>query len=470
MALLSAGVVYGYVRYQVSSIRSEAAAHLTPQERSGENILLIGNQTRAGLGTSIYGSPTQLSGSLSDVIMVLHLDPVKKTASILSIPRDLFVPQPYGSPVGPYQKVDAALNDGTKGPDNLIQTITDDLGIPINHYIELNFNGLQNTVDALGGVNVDFPQRVYDSYSGLDIRTTGCQHLNGFTALALVRARHLQYDPPGVNPYNHAAWPFDPGSDLLRIARDHTFLRILASTAKSHGLTSPVKANAFIGSIINQITVDPGLKAQLVTLAARYRHLNPTTTPQTTLPITGVGGSSGYSYNGAAIGDVDFPVQPLDNQVIAAWDPAALPRPVSPAGVQVTNIAGTAHLAESTASALTADNLHITAVTTASVPAPETETLVNYHPGQLAQALTVFHALSGAAMMRADPTLPSGTVNVEVGSSVAVVSAGTATTTTATAALPSMAAPATSISAPTPGGQKPSSSSDQNAPYDPRSC
>jgi hypothetical protein len=57
-----------------------------------------------------------------------RLDPKTNTASILSIPRDLFVPMPAGSPVGTYEKIDAALNDGKNGPDNLIQAITDDLG------------------------------------------------------------------------------------------------------------------------------------------------------------------------------------------------------------------------------------------------------------------------------------------------------------------------------------------------------
>jgi LCP family protein required for cell wall assembly len=475
MALLSAVTAYGYVHYRLGSIRSVAAAHLSPQERTGENILLIGNQSRAGLGTSIYGSPTLLSGSLSDVIMILHLNPLKQSASILSIPRDLFVPQPAGSPVGPYQKVDAALNDGSKGPDNLIQTLTDDLGIPINHFVELNFDGFQRTVDAVGGINVDFPEPVYDAYSNLDVSTTGCRHLNGVQALALVRARHLQYDPPGVSPSNHGAWPYDPESDLSRVVRDHTFLRILVATAKSEGLSNPLKANAFLGSIIDQITVDPGLKGQLLTLAGLYRHLSPEAIPQTTLPVTQVGGASGYTYNGAAMGDVDFPVQPLDNQIIAAWDGRAQPAPVPPAGVEVTNISGSGHLATSTADALAADHVNIAGVTTGSVPAAETETLVNYRPGQVGEALSVVRNLAGAVMMRSDGSLPSGMVDVDVGSLVAVAGPNgappppsTAATTPATpSSSPSAAATST---VPTPGGQAPSSSTDQVAPYDPRPC
>ena len=125
--LLSAGAVYGYVRYRIDSIRTVAAPHLTktgPGARDSvgglepENILLIGNETRSGLTNpgeiAQLGSPQTYSGSLSDVIMILHLDPAKNTASILSIPRDLFLPMPPGNPVGPYQKIDAAPS--TTGP------------------------------------------------------------------------------------------------------------------------------------------------------------------------------------------------------------------------------------------------------------------------------------------------------------------------------------------------------------------
>ena len=105
--LVAAGAVYAYARYRIDSIRTVAAPHLTvtaPGAKDSaaglepENILLIGNETRAGLTnpTEIarYGSPQEFSGSLSDVIMILHLDPAKQTASILSIPRDLFLPMP----------------------------------------------------------------------------------------------------------------------------------------------------------------------------------------------------------------------------------------------------------------------------------------------------------------------------------------------------------------------------------------
>ncbi len=427
--------------------------------------------------------------------MILHLNPVTHSASILSIPRDLFLPMPPNSPVGPYQKIDAALNDGTTGPDNLIQAITDDLGIPINHYIELDFDGFQATVNAIGGINVDFPEPVYDAESLLNITTTGCVHLNGKQALALVRSRHLQYDPPGVSLDDTAAWPYDPESDLSRIVRDHTFLRVLVTTAESKGLSNPLTANALIGAVINQITIDPGLKGQLLSLISQYHDINPAAAPETTLPITTV---NDYYYDGADIGDVDFPVQPLDNQVIAAWDGTALPTPVAPTAVQVNNISGIYDAGAGTATALTADGLHVTETAIGSVPATTTETLIHYYPGQV-EGLDVMSHLTGAVMLQSDSSVSPGSVVVDLGSVVTVVSTQTpAGSTAATPGAPTSSAPSTGSSSPatasstpaagaatattlptsatstttipSPEGESPSSSSDVLAAWDPRPC
>jgi LCP family protein required for cell wall assembly len=497
LCLLIAGSVVAYARYRIDSIPTIPAPHLTqtvkaPDSRGGlnpENILLIGNETRAGLTNpqeiAALGSPQEYSGSLSDVIMILHLDPATHRASILSIPRDLFVPMPAGSPVGSYQKIDAALNDGAQGPDNLINAIQQDLGIPINHYIELNFDGFQNSVNALGGISVYFPEPLYDAQSLLNIGQTGCIHLNGTEALALVRARHLQYDPPGNNS-PQADWPYDPESDLSRIVRDHTFLRVVASTAESEGFTNPLKANDFIGAIINQITIDPGLKGQLLSLISHYHNLNPATVPELTLPVTQVAGPNGYSYNGASIGDVDFADQPADNSVIKAWDGAALVPPASPTSVRVVNLTYNSSAATSTVAAFTALGIPAAATGETEVPASTTETLIKYPTGGMRQALYVMEHLDGALILQPDPSLPAGTIELDVGSTFAVAqpaahapaasARGSASVVTSG---PISGSPTTSRAAqtttttstvPTPGGQTASASADQIQPWDPRPC
>jgi LCP family protein required for cell wall assembly len=486
---------YGYVRYRIDSIRTAKGPDLTPtsvvsggpQAGSGglepENILLIGNETRLGLTPKQqeqFGSSLVYSGTLADIMMVLHLDPVHRTASILSIPRDLFAPMPAGSPVGAYQKMDAALNDGANGPDNLVKAIQDDLGIPINHFIELNFNGFINSVNALGGINVYFPDPVFDAYSLLYVPTPGCHHLNGTMALALVRARHLQYEPKGVKE-PVADWPYDPESDLARIVRTHTFMKIVASTAKSEGLTDPLRANAFIGAVIGQMTVDPGLKGQLLSLVLHYRHLDPATIPETTFPVS-VLSTFSYSYAGIDMGNVEFPVQPEGNKVIEAWDHHALVAPVAPKAVQVVSITGSYAAAVAAGQQLAQAGVHVVSESSGVVPASESVTLVGYHPGQRAMAMYVMDHLAGAVMMQLDPSLPAGTVQVELGSTVVVTGtshqSALSTTTSATTSTLSTTASTSSITAststtttvPTPGGATPSSAADLQQPWDPRAC
>ena len=506
LTLVSVGLVYGYVRYRLDAIHTVPVKTLTPSGKvtanglPPENVLLIGNQSRACLTSQAqidqFGNPALLSGSLSDVIMVMHLDPKARTGSVLSIPRDLFEAMPPGTPSGPYEKIDSALNDGANGPANLITAIQDDLGIPINHYVEVNFCGFEQTVNALGGIKMDFPEPLYDLEAQLNITQTGCQLINGATALALVRSRHLQYDPPGVITTDRALWPSDPESDLARITRDHTFLRVLINTAQSQGLYDPLKLNSFLSAVTNQVTMDPGLRDQLISLAATYRHVAASNLAETTLPVTTY---SNYVYGGYQLGDVDFAVQPQDDQAIQAWDPQALPTPVAPTAVEVFNAVGGAHLAADTGSALRANGLNVTTESDAPVLGRPSETLIRYSPGQLAQAVAVMSNFTGAVTLQADSQIPAGQVRVYVGTTESVIPPAAAPTTPSTSSRggavtspttgsqspesqspgsqspgpstttgPSAATTAPTV--PTVGGAAPSARNDHLTPYDPRPC
>ena len=81
-------------------------------------------------------------------------------------------------------RINAAYDSG---PDLLIQTIEKDLGIQINHYVDIDFPGFTTMVNTLGGITLDFPTAVKDAYTGLYVTQTGCQNVNGVTALQLVR-------------------------------------------------------------------------------------------------------------------------------------------------------------------------------------------------------------------------------------------------------------------------------------------
>jgi LCP family protein required for cell wall assembly len=351
-----------------------------------------------------------------------------------------------------------ATSGGLK-PMNILLIGSNTLGIPINHYVDVNFDGFRRSIDAMGGIDMSFPTRLRDTYSGLNITRTGCQAINGATALAVVRARHLQY-------WSNGRWVDDPLSDLARIRRDHTFLRIFVNRAKGQ-VSNPLRLNALIGGLLNQVTVDSGLNVtSMLDLFRRFRHLDPDTVPETTLPITVV---PSYRYGGGAYGDVDMPVEPLDQQVISAWAGngttasglVAVP-PTPP--VRVVNISGIAHQAADVGAQLAAYGYPIAATTTASQPAATTETVIRYQPGSVAAALGLLGRLSGAVMMAPDATITDGSLTLDVGSVVAVNPPAPPAPATAAGS----AAPATSV--PTALHQTPSSAQDQPQPYDPTAC
>jgi LCP family protein required for cell wall assembly len=466
VALVAVGSAYAYLTYRWSQVTKvhlpglvhgghDSAGRLAPgsQQAAAMTILLIGNNTRTGLApgdAAHFGSAEEVGGARSDVTMLLHLDPAHG-ATVLSIPRDLFVPMPPRSMVGSVGKIDAALNDS---PEHLIEAITNDLGIPIHHFVSINFDGFQHVVDALGGIDMSFPAPLRDSYSGLNITTTGCQHLNGADALAVVRARHLQYEQGG-------RWLDDPQGDLSRIRRDHAFLAVLAKTVKAKGLTNPLRANAVLGSVVNQVTIDDGLSvATMVNVLRRYGGLNPDATPELTLPVTLVP-SGNYRYDGGSYGSVVFPSEPADHQVIAQFLDAAPPSP-QPERVEVVDRSGTG-AGRSVASGLSAMGFQVAGQSYGSPPAYLSETVVRYGAGDAVAAERVLAALGGAVMMSYDAQVTPGTVVVDVGSVVAVLGANIAA---ASAGAPSM----TTAPVPTPGHQPVTSAVTPLRSFDPTQC
>jgi len=154
-----------------------------------ENILLVGSTDRCALKVQnkAYGlCQDGVNGINSDIVMVVHVNPATRQLALLSIPRDLFVPNARQTGAN---KIDAALYEG---PSQLAAAIEEDFAIPINHYVELNFDTFASVVNALGGVYMYFPVPIFDAESGLNIAHPGCYLLNGYHALQVVRARHLQ--------------------------------------------------------------------------------------------------------------------------------------------------------------------------------------------------------------------------------------------------------------------------------------
>jgi hypothetical protein len=225
-------------------------------------------------------------------------------------------------------------------------------------------------------------------------------------------------------------------------------------------VTNPIRLNALVGGLLNQVTVDSGLNIHtFLALFRRYRHLDPNAVPETTLPITVV---PNYHYGSGAYGDVDFPVEPLDQQVIAAWEgQSATPANPSATSVRVVNISGTSRKAAAIAAGLGSLGYQITATNRGPVPAATTESVIAYHPGSV-----------GAVTLHPDSTVADGTVTLEVGSVLAVANPSpappvpVASQTSTTARGPST----TATSIPTALRQTPSSAQDQAQPFDPIAC
>jgi LCP family protein required for cell wall assembly len=163
-----------------------------PNDGQRINILLIGidkTQTR--------------SSTLTDTMMVASLDPVGKTASLLSVPRDLIdTPLPGGDVYGPKLNSLMSYADAHKDvfPQGGVRALEDAigtlLGVPIHYYALIDFTGLILMVDAVHGVDIDvtraFNDPSYDGYErgkrGFSI-TVGRHHLDGVDALAYARSR-----------------------------------------------------------------------------------------------------------------------------------------------------------------------------------------------------------------------------------------------------------------------------------------
>ena len=133
-------------------------------------------------------------------------------AKMLSIPRDLYVAI---AETGGSAKINAAYNGG---PRRLILTVQQALGIPVHHYLEVDFVSFASLVDSLGGVTIDFPNPAFDRSSGLDVQQAGAVELDGPQALAFVRSRH--YVEVDRRPGAHRTTP----GDLGRVARQQQFL------------------------------------------------------------------------------------------------------------------------------------------------------------------------------------------------------------------------------------------------------
>ncbi|MFE1291950.1 LCP family protein [Streptomyces sp. NPDC058751] len=241
---------------------------------SGQNILVLGSDSRAGANAALKTG--DVSGARSDTALVMHIPEGRQKAVAVSIPRDTLVTRP-----------ECTEDDGTKVPSAkrvmfnsvysqvgsacVVKTVEQISGIRMDHYMEIDFAGFKDLVDAIGGVTVTVDKDIRDNSSGLDL-TAGTHRLDGTQSLQFVRTRH------GVGD----------GSDLGRIGLQQQFMTALLSEIKQQDLLgSPAKTYGIADSLTQALTTDSEL-ASLTALAEFGRSMNgvdPATMETIMLPV-----------------------------------------------------------------------------------------------------------------------------------------------------------------------------------------
>ena len=457
LAALGVGGVYFYANYRFNQIKKVHAKHLVAAPAApGQpfNLLLVGSDSRAFVSNATqenaFGNEANAGGQRSDVTMVARFDPAAKTVTVLSIPRDLWVDIPGNdSGISGMNRINAAYDSG---PDLLIQTIEQDLGIPINHYMAVDFPGFSGMVNALGGVTMDFPTPVKDQYTGLDVSTVGCQVVNGTTALELVRSRHLYYK--NANGY----WEYDGLSDFSRIQRQDAFFRAVLSKVNS-AITNPLAINSFIGAAVGNLTIDDTLtQGDLFHIAEVFRGLPASHLVTETLPTVAYTSSGGA----AALKEAEPYAQNVINTFNAIGSTPPTPTTTtttSPKGksgksgksgttttttepteahnlvsVDVLNASSVSGIAHTTAAALTAQGFGVNEIGDASTQlSAGGPSEILYGPSGTEAAHTLASSLSGAVTLVPDASLSGSTVQLLLaGSSLTVGGSASGGTTTAT--------------------------------------
>lgn len=340
-------------------------------ERAGGgrmNVLVVGSDSREGLSEAeLQALGTEaVQGRRTDSIFLLSVR--GGSAALLSFPRDLLVQRCDGTE----GRINAAYAQG--GPSCLVQTVSAASGIPVSHYLEVDFAGFLRLVDAVGGVSVQLDEPLVDVAAGIDL-AAGCVVLDGREALGFVRARD------------------QVGGDLGRIARQQRFLSELAeSLASPVTLLNPVRLVSVVGTAARAVTSDQRTgPLDLARLAGAARGLAAGGLASYTVPT--VAGRAGGA-------DVQVPAAGADALFSRFADGSILEVPpgtgVAPqpgaVTVDVLNGAGVAGLAGQARDVLAARGFGIGAVGNTT---PADTTVVLHAPGREAEALLVASQFAG---------------------------------------------------------------------------
>jgi LCP family protein required for cell wall assembly len=227
----------------------------------GFNILLVGDDTRAGQG-AIGGGIRADQGALNDVTILLHVSADHQFATAISFARDMIIPHAKCSLGGTAAglPVNTALSYG--GLPCVVTQISNFTGLPIQFAGLITFTGVIEMSDAVGGVNVCTTGPLIDKYSGIYLPTAGNHLLQGYQALAFLRSRH------GVGD----------GSDLGRISSQQVYLSSLVRTMESAGtLSNPVTVYKIATAAVDNMELSTSLDSipTMISLASTLKNIPP---------------------------------------------------------------------------------------------------------------------------------------------------------------------------------------------------
>jgi LCP family protein required for cell wall assembly len=281
-------LLLGFAWWQFNRIeRVDVGDALSPGGGAGTNYLIVGSDSREGIeagdpnADAFIGST--VTGERTDTIMVLRME--GDQSFLLSIPRDLWV---TNSATGDEGRINAVYRSG---PPALIDTVEQNVGIPIHHYLEIDFVSFGGLVDSVGGITIDFPHPARDDASGLVVDQAGPVELDGPQALAYVRSRTYTELIDGE-------WRTDPTGDLGRTERQRQFLSALVGRATAS--RNPFSLMSMARSLGGGLAIDNHFTFfGALGLAWRLRGFSPESVVQPTVGRTTSGG--------AAVREIDEP-------------------------------------------------------------------------------------------------------------------------------------------------------------------
>ncbi|MEU3016260.1 LCP family protein [Nocardiopsis sp. NPDC007018] len=213
-----------------------------PEETGGLTFLVIGSDSRDEMSREDQNalSVGSTPGQRSDSMMLVRLNHERDHLTVVGLPRDLWVDIPGEGD----DKINAAYAYG--GPQLAVQTVESVTDVRIDHYVEVDFTGFVDVVDALDGIDVCLPEAINDPKAHLDMQA-GTHRVDGTEALAFARTRATAR------------------GDLDRIDRQQQVLSAMLDRAMStETLSDPRKLTAFLDSALSSVTVDEGLDTSTI--------------------------------------------------------------------------------------------------------------------------------------------------------------------------------------------------------------